>query len=786
MRPLQIHMQAFGSYLNETIDFSKVSHGLFLITGDTGAGKTTIFDAITFALYGETSGGKRDGRMMRSQYVSKDTVTQVEMTFVYGGQTYRVKRIPEQPRYKEDKETGEFIELKTHIQPAVELIMPDGTAYPGKIKEVNQKLEDLIGLTCEQFTQVAMLAQGEFMRLLLASSKDRKEIFGKIFNTSLYAYIETRTANLFSEARNKLDENRFDIERFLKQVLCEQENPCFEEWQQASSFREDGGVSALEILARMNEQTASELKKTEKELQRITAEVEVVNSKLTEAKRIQNLIDQAEKLKKEIEEQKEAVSTTEQREKEAKEQYDNRYVGLQGQIVKLQEAMPKFDRLEELHKQKKQNDEVKEKLRKQMVVLQDQYEEAKVKLERLEKEIAEAEDKLLDDYAAFLQMHLRKGEPCPVCGAIYGSETHTHALQDTDTETGIDAKAQLKQRKEVRASLIAELEQNRKDIEEKQKALTESELLAVKQNETLRVTMEDLPYQSKSEAKEALQEITKTANQIKQNWEDANQRHQTAVINLERKTAEHQQVLHLLNNQKPIGTDVLESRRDELLQESKTAQTMQKTLYHTKMANEQTEKNLRVCYKNRVQLIERYQLLKNLNDTVCGKIKGKHLNFQTYIQRRFFKMVVAGANKRLARMSGQQFILQCREMKDLAAQGEVGLDLDVYSLVSDKVRDVKTLSGGESFMAALAMALGMADIIQDSNGRVHIDTMFIDEGFGSLSEETRNQAIAILNELSEGKRLVGIISHVSELKAQVETKLIVQKGVHGSSARWEL
>ena len=181
-------------------------------------------------------------------------------------------------------------------------------------------------------------------------------------------------------------------------------------------------------------------------------------------------------------------------------------------------------------------------------------------------------------------------------------------------------------------------------------------------------------------------------------------------------------------------------------------------------------------------------MYKNLSDTANGNLSGKHLNFQTYIQRRFFKQVIAKANQRLYTMSRGQFLLQCREMKDLEGKGKSkkGLDLDVYSLINEQTRDVKTLSGGESFMAALAMALGMADMIQNSNGSVHIDTMFIDEGFGSLSEETRSEAITMLNDLAQGKRLVGIISHVTELKAQVETKLTVKKGIKGSETEWEL
>jgi exonuclease SbcC len=196
-------------------------------------------------------------------------------------------------------------------------------------------------------------------------------------------------------------------------------------------------------------------------------------------------------------------------------------------------------------------------------------------------------------------------------------------------------------------------------------------------------------------------------------------------------------------------------------------------------------KKVKKLYREREEINEENQLITSLYKTANGKYSGKKINFQTYIQRRYFKQVIERANKRLYKMSNNQFILRCREMEDLGKSGYVGLDLDVYSIVNDQIRDVKTLSGGESFVAALSMALGMADIIQDSHGSVHIDTMFIDEGFGSLSDETRNQAIGILNELSEGKRLVGIISHVSELKAQVETKLVVSKTDSGSSTHWE-
>ncbi|WP_243009218.1 SbcC/MukB-like Walker B domain-containing protein [Clostridium sp. AM58-1XD] len=187
----------------------------------------------------------------------------------------------------------------------------------------------------------------------------------------------------------------------------------------------------------------------------------------------------------------------------------------------------------------------------------------------------------------------------------------------------------------------------------------------------------------------------------------------------------------------------------------------------------------------REKLEKEYQTVHLLYQTANGKLSGTAgLDFQTYIQRQYFKQMIQAANKRLKFMADGRFFLKCRELEDLGRQGEVGLDLDIYSMETDRIRDVKTLSGGESFMAALSMALGMADVIQNAAGNVRLDTMFIDEGFGSLDEESRMRAVRVLQDLAGEKRLIGIISHVTELKDQMERKLIVWKDEKGSHIRW--
>ena len=186
------------------------------------------------------------------------------------------------------------------------------------------------------------------------------------------------------------------------------------------------------------------------------------------------------------------------------------------------------------------------------------------------------------------------------------------------------------------------------------------------------------------------------------------------------------------------------------------------------------------------ELEEEDWVVKSLFRTANGRLTGSaKIDFETYIQRQYFKQIIHEANKRLLTMSGHQFMLKLKETSSSGRKSNEGLDLSVYSLVTDSERDIKTLSGGESFLAALAMALGLSDIATRKAGAVHLDKMFIDEGFGSLDEQSRKQAIEVLDELAGGDRLVGIISHVTELKEQIDHRLLVTRTDKGSKAVWE-
>ena len=244
-----------------------------------------------------------------------------------------------------------------------------------------------------------------------------------------------------------------------------------------------------------------------------------------------------------------------------------------------------------------------------------------------------------------------------------------------------------------------------------------------------------------------------------------------------------------LAGQERTAVEVLQTladRRETCRQEREKLEADSGQLTAVWGRNRKALENLKRLWKGQETQEKEYRLLRHLFQTANGRLSGSAgLDFQTWVQRQYFQRMIQAANRRLNVMADGQFLLQCRSLDALGKQGEVGLDLDVYSMVTGKVRDVKTLSGGESFLTALAMALGMADVIQSTAGYVQIDAMFIDEGFGSLDEESRMRAIRILQDLAGGKRLIGIISHVQELKDQIDRKLIVKKDEKGSHVYWQ-
>ncbi len=1046
MRPISIEMRAFGSYRHETIDFSGIGGGLFLITGDTGAGKTTIFDAMVYALYDKTSGGARDGRMMLSQYAPPGDKTQVTFRFSYDGQVYQVTRSPEQPNWKKKTVDGreEYEELKRPLPPKVELIMPDGSCYPGKKREIDEKIEQIIGLNVGQFTQIAMLAQGEFIKLLHASSQERREIFARLFDTALYGKIEEELRNRAKELNMALAKNKDQITRELEQVRLIPESRLLERWLgYDEKFSESDGDALLALAADICRETKDAMGRAGEKLALVRKEKELlaekiraaaaVNQKLTEYELAKERLSLCKEREPEVgrkekrlsegkralfvqgayhnlreskerfhEQQKKAqqlqawmdensggLSQLQRSAEQARAEYDAKAPQLIAQRGRLRESLPEYDALkQERERQEKLNGELA-RAQKRLKRLKEQLADGEEEERRLGEKLTELREQIfIKEQVDLLRQGLKEGEPCPVCGALHhvyapggepeaaetqgvttkgalasgmpesreqktdclvmpeskekkvgcqvmpesmGQETNCQVMpesreqkadclvmpeskekkagcqampegmgQETNCQVmpeGMGQKADclvmpesmgqetncqvMPESREQKTDCVKPPETGEQDIvlsaieEEKrlrdrrQKLLLENRARS-EQAEELRERVgelqrgqagleaalaqrsQKLPYETKEQAQREQERLEKALDALEQQKNDCGQAFQAlqqtymeksgqlsqakqnvaseekrvkeaeaefvrqmteqrfagedeylqkcisqpTIDALEAEISEYQTNLALAVNdverlaketsgKVKLDTASYESELSRCQEEQETLTKQERDLYSMLEVNERAKKQADQLYRARSQWRSQSAVLSHLEETASGKLSKRHMNFQTYIQRRYFKQIIDRANRRLYPMSGSQFLLRCRDVKDLSTQGAVGLDLDVYSVVNDQMRDVKTLSGGESFIAALSMALGMADMIQESRGSVHIDTMFIDEGFGSLSEETRNQAIAILNELSGGKRMVGIISHVSELKAQVETRLTVRKSEKGSRAQWQ-
>lgn len=912
MKPQKLIMSAFGSYAGEVvIDFSNISHGIFLITGDTGAGKTTIFDAICYALYDRTSGGAREASDMRSQYAGADTPTFVEYTFTYNGETYVIKRNPKYSRLSKRKDKdGNYKE--TVEQPGVELTLPDGKVFAGKLKETNEKIMEIIGLDADQFTQIAMIAQGEFMKLLQASSNKRKEIFAKIFDTKIYWQLQEelrrRTKSIFGE----LEDNRKFCEQELGSIRVfplmqeQEEEPDF-------SFLEhdmDGILQRLcDLLARGRERELEQKGRLDKWQQQIDEK----SSRLVEAKQINELFDhleEAQKEKQRLEALQEEMAAKESRLEQAKKaatvkrEEDKYLAGIdlrqecqkrlnsyrttletlikdiqkleeskklaqrtrlekepeyQQQIHRIKDSLPLYEQAQEMEKELKVIEKQLRIFEKDAALKQELLSQVQAELiQKHEKAVEamhsyqQANDSFIAEQAGIMAAALQENMPCPVCGST--SHPHKAELPESAvTQQQVNEIKKFWQKAEEEERLCSDqITQLREEVQDVKMAQQEKATGLENTKKQYAQLRQQLVFASKQEAQRelnaieaSLQEIINAVDMAEVKWQKATQEKATISGKIDAEEEQRKRLIQeeaellkgfekelvqqgfssreafqaaicedaqikVLEQQKSSYHDMCvrneeavlqlekqtakKERKDTVIlseeilrlqQERKQYETENKELYGINQRNEEAYVKLKKAFTKREELKQQYQLYSSLDKTANGNLSGTaKLDFQTYIQRRFFEMIIKEANKRLIHMTSNQFILQCRSIDKLSSQGAVGLDLDVYSLVNDRTRDVKTLSGGESFMAALAMALGMSDVIQNTAGKVKIDTMFVDEGFGSLDDEARGEAIKILQELAGNRRLVGIISHVTELKEQIDCKLMVTKDELGSKVEW--
>ena len=906
MRPLLLKMTGFGPYAKETtVDFGKLgTSGLYLVTGDTGAGKTSIFDAISFALFGEASGDSRKAAMLRSIYADDDTPTVVELTFSYNAKTYTVRRNPEYTR--KAKRGGSLTKEGANA----ELILDDGTRIT-KIKDVNEHIESILGIDKNQFSQIAMLAQGDFQKLLASDTKAKQDIFRKLFKTDFYADLQELLKESARDIKNARESEKKTIERVLEGIACA--DSASEQLQKAKA----GMLFPEEALSVLSEQIARD-RDEEAALSQKDAELSSELEKISEALSVGERFMQSEKNRAEQMERFEREKLRHEEHTRAlteAKSHEDEISALDAELVSLRAVYASYDALEakegelsslrarisedaralsaseqnlarltesletmraELDSLKNaETEEVKiarerekcdaklsqlQEIRQKRAERNEQsrvLQEAQTAFERARQDEAHAltqytalRARYLSEQAGVLAQNLRDDEPCPVCGALHhpspakksdsaptpdevdaaertwqelqqkttnASETcasltarvdaltsecdslfkkcfasHEGAARDdflarSESETAAEKTRLAHAHEEIRAQIqkkhaleahIPETE-TEKDAALFQKGELESaklknETVALSLEAAIREEREKLPFESKAALTEHGKKLRRESDLLKEAKLNAESAWNESSARLSELSGSIKELSALLESLPKIDWDAETQKKQRL--ESQKAENFQKIKVLTARiaTNEQQYAQLEKAAENLQRLDEKFVVVNSLSETANGQLSGKgRLMLETYVQMSYFDKILRRANQRFLIMSDGQYELVRRE--ELAKTGQSGLEIDVIDHYKGGVRSVHSLSGGESFMASLSLALGLSDEIQESAGGIQLDTMFVDEGFGTLDENTLQLAMKALYSLSENNRLVGIISHVAELKEKIDRQIIVTK-----------
>ncbi len=910
MRPLQLTLSAFGPYAEETvIDFEKLGEkGLYLITGDTGAGKTTIFDGITFALYGEGSGTVREPNMFRSKYASSDTPTFAKLTFLCKGQKYTVRRSPE---YLRPGRKGAM----TTKRAEAELYSCEGQLLASKVRDVTQKITELIGLDKNRFTQIVMIAQGDFLKLLLAKTEERSKIFRDLFHTMPFLELQERLKTQAGERKKRYDEISQQIIQEFDRLSFPENSPQRETWLE----EKEKGLLALPLLIQTLQ---TQMKDDENALTQLRNHLAQIETSLSQSNRLSGIAEAAENAKKEIQAKETALSEKQKALPSLAEDYQKEEAkrpqteAINAKLLSLSEKLPQYRELEKIRaagKEKKEKrkgkkerfsqlekaildfsstleqyrkekeqlsgmdaeEEViasktkeiagkKEQLHRLETLLvslktaKTQYEEAKATYQKeevrrnlLRQESELLEKAFLDAQAGILASELKENMPCPVCGStkhpapapllshapteaarkekkaavaeaerkltrlsqdagakngtyqtllqqisIHSAslfpETEIHALPnqiELEKQSLFQEQSSLK----IRAATLEKNKRRKMQMEqaipktEKQKEAAEAEKEKVNAEITtlsaelahlsgqFSEMMAALPYSTEQDALNAIEQLKAEKNRQEALLLQKKNAYESAKSQMEQIAASVSSLRQQLPQEPLPPLNELSAQVLQLTEEKKKAEEDLHTLQFRLQTNQLAAKTLAQKETALKTAEENYFLVRSLSNTASGAVSGKtRITLETYVQTYYFDRVIRRANLRLMSMTGGQYELKRRiDNEDLRSQ--TGLELDVIDHYNASQRSARTLSGGESFKASLALALGLSDEIQSSFGGIRLDTMFVDEGFGSLDDESLEQAIHTLYGLTEGNRLVGIISHVSELKERIDKQIIVSK-----------
>ncbi len=919
MRPCKLTLSAFGPYAcATTVDFEALgTSGVYLVCGDTGAGKTMIFDAVCFALFGEASGdakaGARSTSSMRSDYAAPDAETYVELEFSYRGERYTVRRNPD---YDRAKRRGEGM---THQASFAELTLPDGSCVSGT-RNVNARVEELLGIDAGQFKQIVMIAQGEFRKLLTADTAARESIFRKLFATGRFAKLQDMLA---TEARSLERENNRLAEKI--QAIAEQVQLAPGEAADSLAERLRSGAQLGGWLC---EALSAAVAADEPEHEHLAAQVEALRKQWADQQAVLKQAEarpavEAERMKLASEIEGLQVARPQLEEVLAERRlHDGERASAVEQAVVIEGSLPKYEQLSQAKQllskaqgcaaaaqraldaalQKRdaavaQLEQIRADLdalqgadvrlvearnadaearraakdskdliaRSQSLVraiegARKPYDLAVGNLSQAEEGLAAAQATLADlqraqraGRAGVLALSLVAGEPCPVCGSIE-HPAPAQAAGEVPTDAQIDAAsaaeqrakaaadassleaARLKAQLDERVAALAAFESEHACVEELQRQAdaaaerlsaaqvklddatrtAEAYAAAKKRDEELSAAMQQAEVDARSfEAKlrDAEQQRVIAENDVKRlkadlpfpSLEEARAqaaRHRAVADDLNRALKDAEQAVsandaalatkrELLSATEKRLADIPQidlpkarASLDELRVQGKSLSDRADALRLRLATNKRCSDQLSAVLAMAGDIQARYGAVRDLADVANGTRNGAaKIRFEAYVQAIYFDRVIAAANERLRVLSGGQFELVRADAS--SGNAKAGLGLYVIDSFTGRARDASSLSGGESFEASLCLALGLSDVVQEHAGGVEFDTMFVDEGFGSLDQSALAGAINLLSDLSGGTKLVGIISHVEDLKSNIPKKILVKKTRTGSTVRVE-
>lgn len=906
-------ISAFGPYREvEEVDFSKLGKsGIYLITGDTGSGKTTIFDAISFALFGEPSGSARNSQLLRCKESTTDFPTYAELYFTCHGKKIRIKRDPGGYAVKSSRKSG-----NKNAESKAELECEDGIYT--KIKEIDQKITSILGINREQFSKIIMLAQGEFKKLLLDNTANKSQIFRTLFSTEIFDRIqqeikndalkkksdfEAKDAIYRSHVRSVAPSDSFsitdgtaysDIDEHIAASIDEAEDALIS-LDKKKTLLDIELKKAIDRIAKADEyeKKSASLASKNLELSRLESKMEKAEENLRILKELD--ADSAEKERRKLfletnleefsalDKSRKNLSFLEEDEAEAKEAIEKS----RSEIEELKASIASDKKeAEELSDAKLRAQSIRSEREKNSAAIQDvenlqgKLSEA-IKASRLyktaQKEYLDASEcqkssnedyqrkmkAFLDNQAGILASTLLEGEPCPVCGstshpspaALTSSDITEEELNDArdkaecasdeakekSTEAAVkkaeleavktevenlscqifgsfdpkqinvqiaerkngleDEKSALldaldieNRREERRTSIINSLpeEEKRKDdleaeLNSKIAECTERTLQIAVEKSTIERISSKLGDASKDKAEKEISTLTFTLSKRKKAKEDA----ENALKGTEESRAllkgEIKAVMDYLASNEELSRDEEEDREKDIKATLNSVQNAITTTTSDRNELITLRENLKTSYEARCSAESEYSRMYKFASILNGSASNTdRISLEAYVQAYYYERILIKANMRLMGMTNGQYELR-RKAEKSGGNSKSGLDTTVYDHYSGSERDVSSLSGGETFLASLALALGLSDEVESTAGGIEISSLFIDEGFGSLDDECLRRALSALSELSKTDKKIGLISHVQELKDAIDDKIIIKKDpIRGSRIELEV